>query len=81
MSSATWSRGCPICTAAASDAVSTDVAAIQAAGGRVATEPFDIPAGRVAVIANPFGNTLVLLDLSKGHYVANGAGNVTGVKP
>jgi predicted enzyme related to lactoylglutathione lyase len=54
---------------------------IQAAGGRVVTEPFDIPVGRVVVVADPFGNTLVLLDLSKGHYVTDGTGNVTGVEP
>lgn len=56
-------------------------AAIAAAGGHVVTEPFDIPVGRVAVVADPFGNTLVLLDLSKGRYVTDSAGNVTGVAP
>jgi len=54
-------------------------AAVLAAGGRVVTEPFDIPVGRVAVVADPFGNILVLLDLSKGRYVTDTAGNVTGV--
>jgi predicted enzyme related to lactoylglutathione lyase len=53
--------------------------AVQAAGGSVLTGPFDIPVGRVAVVADPFGNTLVLLDLSKGRYVTDGAGEVTGV--
>jgi predicted enzyme related to lactoylglutathione lyase len=33
--------------------------AVQEAGGRVITEPFDIPVGRVAVVADPFGNILV----------------------
>jgi hypothetical protein len=56
-------------------------AAIQAAGGRVVTEPSDIPIGRVAVVADPSGNTLVLVDLSKGRYVTDGTGNVTGVEP
>jgi predicted enzyme related to lactoylglutathione lyase len=54
-------------------------AAVRAAGGRVVTEPFDIPVGRIAVVADPFGNTLVLLDLSKGHYVTDSTGHVTGV--
>jgi predicted enzyme related to lactoylglutathione lyase len=54
-------------------------AAVQAAGGRVVTGPFDIPVGRAAVVADPFGNVLVLLDLSKGHYVTDPTGNVTGV--
>ncbi len=39
----------------------------------------DFPVGRVAVVADPFGNILVLLDLSKGHYVTDTAGNVTAV--
>jgi predicted enzyme related to lactoylglutathione lyase len=41
-------------------------AAVQAAGGQVLAGPFDIPVGRVAVVADPFGNALVLLDLSGG---------------
>jgi predicted enzyme related to lactoylglutathione lyase len=41
-------------------------AAVQKAGGRVVVEPFDIPVGRVTVVTDPFGNRLVLLDLSKG---------------
>lgn len=54
-------------------------AAVQAAGGQVLTGPFDIPVGRVAVVADPFGNVLVLVDLSKGRYVTDSTGNVTGV--
>ncbi|MGB6457004.1 MAG: hypothetical protein WBH47_21255 [Streptosporangiaceae bacterium] len=54
-------------------------AAIAAAGGRIMVEPFDIPVGRVAVVADPFGNTLVLLDLSTGRYATDDQGNVTGV--
>lgn len=42
--------------------------AIRAAGGRVISKPFDIPVGRVTVVADPFDNVLVLLDLSKGSY-------------
>jgi predicted enzyme related to lactoylglutathione lyase len=53
--------------------------AVQAAGGRVVTGPFDIPVGRVAIVADPFGNALVLLDLSKGRYVTDDTGLVTGV--
>lgn len=30
--------------------------------------PFDIPVGRAAVIRDPFGNPLVVVDLSKGTY-------------
>lgn len=50
-------------------------------GGRVLHEPFDIPVGRVAVVADPFDNVLVLLDLSKGRYTTDEAGRVTGIDP
>jgi len=54
-------------------------AAIRSAGGRVLDGPFDIPVGRLAIVADPFGNVLVLLDLSKGLYTTDGRGAVTGV--
>ena len=53
--------------------------AIEAAGGRVLRPPFDIPVGRVAVVADPFDNVLVLIDLSKGRYATDEHGSVTGV--
>lgn len=56
-------------------------AVFQAAGGRVVTEPFGIPIGQLAVLADPFGNSLVVLDSSKGHYVTDTAGYVTAVAP
>jgi hypothetical protein len=43
------------------------------------TGPSDIPVGRVAVVADPFGNALVVLDLSKGRYVTDTTRNVTGI--
>ncbi|CAN5862074.1 hypothetical protein BH24ACT3_BH24ACT3_04600 [soil metagenome] len=49
------------------------------AGGRVIAPPFDIPVGRVTVVADPFDNILVLVDLSKGRYQADEEGTVTGV--
>ena len=54
---------------------------IEEAGGTELVPPFDIPVGRVAVVADPFGNTLVLIDLSKGRYATDVAGNVRGVEP
>lgn len=62
---------------------SVDAAALQivAAGGRVISEPTDIPVGRVAVVADPFGNLLVLVDLSTGRYVTDDQGRVVGVRP
>jgi predicted enzyme related to lactoylglutathione lyase len=56
-------------------------AAVEAAGGRVVMQPSDIPVGRVAVVEDPFGNILVLVDLSKGRYTTDTTGNVTGVSP
>ena len=53
--------------------------AIESAGGRTVAGPFDIPVGRVAVVADPFGNVLVLVDLSKGRYVTDADGRVSGV--
>ena len=51
-----------------------------AAGGRVLAEPARIAVGRVAVVADPFGNALVLLDLSAGRYVTDPEGSVIGVE-
>ena len=52
---------------------------ITAAGGRVVDQPRSIPVGRLAVVADPFGNRLVLLDLSQGRYVTDDAENVVDV--
>jgi predicted enzyme related to lactoylglutathione lyase len=52
---------------------------ITAAGGRVVDRPRSIPVGRLAVVEDPFGNRLVLLDLSEGRYVTNAAQEVVGV--
>jgi predicted enzyme related to lactoylglutathione lyase len=47
-----------------------------AAGGRVISPPTPIPVGRVAVVADPFGNQLVLVDLSSGTYRTDASGRV-----
>lgn len=62
------------------DSADEAAAAICAAGGRMVAEPSDIPVGRVAVVADPFGNALVLVDLSRGTYATDAVGNVTGVQ-
>ncbi len=49
------------------------------AGAEAVTPPFDIPIGRCAVVRDPFGNALTLLDQSKGGYVTNDHGEVTAV--
>ena len=51
------------------------------AGGRVIVPPFDIPVGRVTVVADAFDNVLVLVDLSKGRYMTDDAGDVVSVQP
>jgi len=54
--------------------------AVVAAGGRRISGPSDIPVGRLVIVEDIFGNQLVLLDLSKGHYVTDELGRVTGVE-
>lgn len=51
------------------------------AGGSMVVEPFDIPVGRVAVVSDPFGNPLVLVDLTKGRYAVDAAGEIVCVVP
>src|SRR4051794_23170702 len=48
------------------DDVSDAVAAAERAGCTVREAPFDIAIGRCAVLVDPFGNTVCLLDMSKG---------------
>jgi catechol 2,3-dioxygenase-like lactoylglutathione lyase family enzyme len=61
------------------DSAEEAIRRVEAAGGRVLAGPQDIPVGRLAVVADPFGNPLVLLDLSKGIFITDDDGNVTGV--
>jgi predicted enzyme related to lactoylglutathione lyase len=51
----------------------------RAHGGEVVWGPIDIPIGRLAIVRDPFGNRLVVLDSTKGAYRTDDAGNVTGV--
>ena len=59
---------------------SADEAALRMAeaGGTVLVPPFDIQIGRCTVVEDPWGNRLVLLDLSKGPLVTDSSGNVVG---
>lgn len=52
------------------------VAVLLDAGGRVVRAPFDIRIGRCAVVQDPWGNHLTLLDMSKGALVTDADGNV-----
>jgi predicted enzyme related to lactoylglutathione lyase len=58
--------------------VSADDAAarIVRAGGSVVVAPFDIAIGRCAVVKDPWGNRLVLLDQSKGLLMTDANGVV-----
>ena len=51
---------------------------IEQAGGRVIVQPFDIQIGRCVVVEDPWGNPLVLLDISKGLLKTDSEGNVIG---
>lgn len=48
------------------ESVSDAVAAITGAGGTLVAGPDDIAVGKVAVVDDPFGNRLTLVDLTKG---------------
>jgi len=54
---------------------------VLAAGGTLLVEEAPIPVGRLAVVADPFGNALVLVDLSAGRYATDATGRVTRVDP
>ena len=50
------------------------------AGGQIIVKPEDIPVGMVAVVKDPFGNVLTLVDLSKGIYQTDTEGNIKDIK-
>ena len=62
------------------DSVDDAIGRFVQAGGSVVVEPFEIAIGRCAVVADPFGNRLVLLDAAKGRLVTDRSGAVTGVQ-
>ncbi|MBA3777704.1 MAG: VOC family protein [Chloroflexi bacterium] len=56
------------------------VRAFAEAGGSIVAEPADIPVGRVAVVRDPFGTELTLVDLSKGRYKTDRSGRVSAAR-
>ena len=56
-------------------------ARVEAAGGKVVVQPFDIQIGRCVVVEDPWGNRMVLLDNTKGLLATDDKGNVTGNSP
>ena len=51
---------------------------VEQAGGKVIVPPFEIQIGRCVVLEDPWGNPLVLLDMSKGQLKTDANGNVIG---
>jgi predicted enzyme related to lactoylglutathione lyase len=63
------------------DSVEVAAERFQQAGGEIEVPPFEIPIGRCVVVRDPWGNRLVLLDMSKGRLVTDSAGQVLGTAP
>ena len=59
------------------DDVVAAVAHVAAQGGQVLVPPFDITIGKCAVIRDPFGTRLCILDMTKGPRPLNLAGSTT----
>ena len=60
------------------DSADEATAFFEQAGGKVIVSPFDIQIGRCAVVEDPWGNPLVLLDISKGLLATDSEGNIVG---
>ena len=63
------------------DSAGAAATAIVEAGGSIVVPVFDIQIGKCVVVHDPWGNRLVLLDMSKGSLVTDAEGNVTGTAP
>ena len=61
------------------DSADDAACSFESAGGEVVVPPFDIRIGRGVVVADPWGNELVLLDNSKGRLVTDEGHRVVGV--
>ena len=60
------------------DSVEDAVERFVAAGGRLLSGPFAIQIGKCAVVADPFGNVLVMLDMSQGRLLTDEEGRIVG---
>jgi predicted enzyme related to lactoylglutathione lyase len=69
----------PIATALRVDDVERAIERFLKAGGRLRSGPEEIAIGKLAVVEDPFGNALVMLDGSKGNLQTDADGNVIGV--
>lgn len=59
------------------ESVEHAVGIFEQAGGKIVGIIEEIPVGKLAVVADPFGNQLTLVDFSKGFYALDVLGNVT----
>lgn len=60
------------------ESVPAALTVVKNAGGTVVVEPFDIDIGKAAVVKDPWDNSFVLLDMSKGSYLTDEQGNILG---
>ena len=49
-------------------------------GGKIINGPFDIEIGKCAIIEDPWGNQMTILDTTKGLFVTDKNGNIVGQK-
>ena len=63
------------------DSAPAAAARFAAAGGTIVVPPFDIQIGQAAVVQDPWGNTYILLDTSKGLLLTDADGQVIGNAP
>src|SRR6056297_2793851 len=60
------------------ESVEESVEKIKQAGGKIVYGPFDIKIGKCAVVKDPWENEYVILDSSKGTFITDENGNITG---
>ncbi len=63
------------------DSVPAAAARFEAAGGTIVVPPFEIQIGQAVVVQDPWGNSFVLLDTSKGLLLTDADGSVIGNSP
>lgn len=51
---------------------------LKTAGGKIVKGPFEIKIGKCAVVDDPWGNRMVILDSTKGTFVTDQNGNIIG---
>ena len=63
------------------ESVASAVQRFTAAGGTIAEGPVEIAIGQCAIVEDPWGNRLVLLDSSKGLLATDSEGRIIGLRP